>query len=102
MPDLAHLRARLAALFSTALNVEVPSADTDLFETGVLDSLAFVDLLLHLERDFGVTASVDELEAENFRSIGHIAAFLLSRGPAAAAVALEPPTAEPDVCPVAS
>ena len=66
-------------MFSGALRLDVPSFDTDLFDTGVLDSLAFVELLVQLEREFGVTTSVDDLEAENFRSISSIAAFIESR-----------------------
>jgi len=67
---------RINALFSRALHLDVPSIDTDLFETGVLDSLAFVDLILALEQEFGVTPSVDDLESENFKSIARIAAFV--------------------------
>ena len=72
----ADLAARVAAIFSGVLNVEVESDDTDLFEAGLLDSLAFVELLLQLEREFGVTASVEDLELNNFRSIARIAAFV--------------------------
>lgn len=70
---------RIAALFSGTLNLDVPSVDTDLFETGVLDSLAFVDLLLALEQKFGVTTSLDDLEVDNFRSIARIADFVMAR-----------------------
>lgn len=78
------LRDRVAALFADALQLEVPSVDTDLFESAVLDSLAFVELLVQLEREFGVTPSLDELEAENFRSITRIAEFVAARAPRAA------------------
>ena len=74
-----RLRERIASVFSGALHLDVPAFDTDLFETGVLDSLAFVELLLHLEREFGVTTSVDDLEVENFRSIDSIAEFVVAR-----------------------
>jgi D-alanine--poly(phosphoribitol) ligase subunit 2 len=79
MSDVNRLRERVAAIFSGALHLDVPSFDTDLFETGVLDSLAFVELLLQLEREFGVTTSVDDLESDNFRSIDSIAEFVCSR-----------------------
>lgn len=70
---------RINAIFANALNLETPSPDIDLFDTGVLDSLAFVELLLQLEREFGVTVSLDELEIDNFRSIGRIAEFVDAR-----------------------
>ena len=79
MSDGTRLRERIAGVFSGALHIEVPAADTDLFETGVLDSLAFVELLLQLEREFGVTTSVDDLESDHFRSIDSIAEFVGSR-----------------------
>lgn len=80
MSDANRLRERVAGVFSSALHFDVPSFDTDLFDTGVLDSLAFVELLVQLEREFGVTTAVDDLEADNFRSISTIAAFIESRG----------------------
>jgi D-alanine--poly(phosphoribitol) ligase subunit 2 len=77
-PDDA-LRERLAGLFADALHVEVPSADADLFDAGILDSLAFVELLLQLEREFGIQTSVEDLELENFRTIDRIAGFVGGR-----------------------
>jgi D-alanine--poly(phosphoribitol) ligase subunit 2 len=73
------LHERIARVFTHTLHVEVPAAHFDLFESGILDSLAFVELLLHLEREFGVTVPVDDLEVENFSSIARIAEFVLSR-----------------------
>jgi methoxymalonate biosynthesis acyl carrier protein len=79
MTDINRVRERVANLFSGAMNVDVPSMDTDLFDTGVLDSLAFVELLLQLEREFGVTTSVEDLEIDNFKSIARIADFVMKR-----------------------
>jgi acyl carrier protein len=79
MSDSNRLRERIGSVIAGALHIEVPSFDTDLFDTGVLDSLAFVELLVQLEQEFGVTTSVDDLEADNFRSIASIADFIESR-----------------------
>jgi len=81
-PEIANTTSvldRITELFAHALNVDVPSAETDLFDTGVLDSLAFVELLLHLEREFGIKIAVDDLEVDNFRSLRQIAAFVTER-----------------------
>lgn len=75
----SRLRERVAEVFSSALNVDVASVDSDLFESGVLDSLGFVELLFHLEREFGIKTSVGDLEMENFRSIARIADFVMAR-----------------------
>jgi methoxymalonate biosynthesis acyl carrier protein len=79
MLDDNTLQERIARLFSDILSIDIPSTDTDLFDTGVLDSLAFVELLLHLEREFGVTTSVDDLAIDNFRSIVRIANYVMAR-----------------------
>src|SRR4051794_457723 len=80
MADTARLRERLLALFKNTLCVSVPSVDLDLFDAGILDSARFVDLLLQLEREFGVKAEMDDLEIDNFRSIACIAEYVLARG----------------------
>lgn len=84
MPNPTPLREQIAGVFSGALHVDVPTFQTDLFDAGVLDSLAFIELLVQLEREFGVTTSVDDLESDNFRSIDNIAAFIESRRAATA------------------
>jgi acyl carrier protein len=72
---------KLTELFAKKLNLDVPSVDTDLVGTGLLDSLALVELLAQLEETFGVSVSIDDLELENFRSIAGIAGFLAQRMP---------------------
>jgi acyl carrier protein len=79
MPNDITLQDRIARLFSDTLSIDIPSTDTDLFDTGVLDSLAFVELLLHLEREFGVTTAMEDLEINNFRSIARIAGYVTAR-----------------------
>lgn len=79
MSDSNRLRERIAGLIAGALHIEAPAVDTNLFDAGVLDSLAFVELLVQLEQEFGVTTSVDDLEADNFQSIASIADFIESR-----------------------
>jgi methoxymalonate biosynthesis acyl carrier protein len=71
-----NLYAQIAAFFSGRLNLTVPSDTQDLFETGVLDSLAFVDLIMYLEQEFDIRISTDELEPDNFRSVAKIASFV--------------------------
>lgn len=79
MADRAGVQRRIADLFERHMNLRVPSAETDLFESGALDSLAFVDLLLRLEKEFGIATTVEELEIDNFRSIIRIAEFVMRR-----------------------
>jgi acyl carrier protein len=77
---------KLTELFAKKLNLDVSSVDTDLVETGLLDSLTLVELLTQLEETFGVSISIDDLEFENFRSIASIAEFVDQRMVAVEAV----------------
>ena len=76
MSECDELKQQIAAFFSEHVNVIVPSPKTDLIETGILDSLKFVDLLLHLEQKFGIHIDMSDLDLDNFRSIEKIAEFL--------------------------
>lgn len=71
-----EIQDRLMALFRDKLELEVPSAETDLMEGGMMDSLTFVELVFHIEKEFGVPISIDKLELEYFRSPASIVAFL--------------------------
>src|SRR3989442_530029 len=79
MRDSATLPDHIMTLFATKMKIEVPTVDTDLFEAGVLDSFGLVDLLLHLETEFGAKTSVEDLEIDNFRSIAKIAEWVAPR-----------------------
>ena len=65
--------AAIRGLLSEKLLVEVDAPEADLLKAGILDSLALIQLLLHLEERFGVKIPLDELEIEDLRSISSIA-----------------------------
>lgn len=73
------LEAELATLFAQDLRVEVPTPDTDLLATGRLDSVRMVELLLQLEKQFGLRVEMADLEIEHFRSLAAIASFIAAR-----------------------
>ncbi|MGH7254729.1 MAG: acyl carrier protein [Nitrospirales bacterium] len=79
MSEASPVYSQIARLFEEKLHLEIPSTETDLFKTGALDSMAFVDLLVHLEQEFGVAISFEELELDHFRSITKIAEFVTAR-----------------------
>lgn len=79
MQHTDDLRERITRLFAERLNLEIPSADTDLFDSGALDSMAFVELLAQLEGEFGVEVALADIAMDNFRSIERIAAFIEAR-----------------------
>jgi acyl carrier protein len=75
------LHEQLRGIFSELFHVEVADNATDLIESGILDSAAFVDLLLQLEHRYGVRLNIDELELDYFRSINSIAALIAGLNP---------------------
>jgi len=68
---------QIIKIFSEKLNLEAPSVDTDLVEEGILDSLAFTELLVSLEQEFMVKVPMDSVDIDNFRSIAKIAEFVV-------------------------
>jgi methoxymalonate biosynthesis acyl carrier protein len=73
MKDANAIIERLGALFVEAFHIEVPSPDTDLLESGILDSFQFVELLFQLEQKFGVRVKIDDLDLDDLRTLGRIA-----------------------------
>ena len=76
---MAELHNKITDIFSDKLNLEVPSIETDLFEDGLIDSLALVELLFALEHEFGMHISIENLAIENFKSIKKIAEFVVNQ-----------------------
>ena len=75
---------RLGALFAETFHVEVPSPDTDLLESGLLDSFQFVELLAELERQFGLRLRIDDIELDDLRTLARIARLISVAAPKAA------------------
>jgi len=75
--DYQGIEGRLLALFAEVMHVDIPSAQTDLFDTGILDSQKFVELLLHIEQNFHTHIDLANFEIENFRCVEKIATLIL-------------------------
>ena len=69
----------IQVLLSEKLSIRVESAEMDLLEAGVLDSVAQVQLLLHLEKHFGAPLPMEELEVDSFRSVAKMAELIADR-----------------------
>lgn len=46
--------------------------DTDLFETGIMDSLEIISLLSYLEEELNVNFTPDDLQFENYQTVRKI------------------------------
>ena len=75
----ADLIDELNALFDQALHIEVPSPDTDLIDSGLLDSLQLVQLLLHIEERLGTRIPLEEVELDDLRSVARLANLIAEK-----------------------
>jgi acyl carrier protein len=55
--------------------------ETSLLDSGILDSLSLLRLVVFLEERFGITMGDRDLLPENFASVNAICAFFRSRDP---------------------
>jgi acyl carrier protein len=56
-------------IFADSLHVELPPDEAGLISGGFVDSLALVELLLQIEKEFGVSPDFELLEIEDFESL---------------------------------
>jgi methoxymalonate biosynthesis acyl carrier protein len=72
-----ELQEQIAQLLHERLHVDVQDPRKDLFETGIIDSLGLVELLLGLESEFGVRTDTEDLDIDNFRSLQRAALYVM-------------------------
>ncbi len=72
-----HLPTRIITTLEQRSGVAVPSPDTDLFNTGVLDSLIFLDLMLTIESDYGIRISFESLDMQQLNSVNGICEYII-------------------------
>ena len=58
------------------------AGDASLLDSGILDSLSLLRLVVFLEERFGITMGDADLLPENFASVNAICAYLRAREPA--------------------
>ena len=79
MTDANAIVERLGALFVESFHVEVPSSDTDLLESGILDSFQLVELLFELEQRFGFGIKIENIDLDDLRTLARIARLVAAR-----------------------
>lgn len=76
MTDLSEV---VPAIFRDELSIEVPGPDVDVIETGLLDSLGLVTLVVELEQRCGVEIPFETLEVDDFRTTRSIVRLVEAR-----------------------
>jgi acyl carrier protein len=73
-PIREQVRAFIHERFPRVRDRRLPDG-ASLLESGVVDSLGILDIVIHLEETYGFTVMDDELQPQNFDSIDALAAF---------------------------
>jgi len=68
---IAAMAGRVPAALSATLSVETP-----LLTSGILDSIGVLDLMMDLERSFGITLDDADFEADNLETVGAVVRFV--------------------------
>lgn len=90
MSDPNAIIDKLGALFVETFHIQVPSADTDLLESGILDSLQLVELLVQLEQRFGLRIKVEDIDLDDLRTLARIARLVAGVNGAPAHAVVQP------------
>lgn len=74
--NIETITSKTREFVSQYLNTDTVDADVDLFATGMVNSLFAMQLVLFVEKNFGVVVANEDLDFENFKSINAIIAFV--------------------------
>lgn len=70
---------RIQNLVTDVLQTSIPSTTANLIDSGILDSLGFVEIIARLEREFGIHISLETVEIGQLQSVESIARFVAGR-----------------------
>jgi D-alanine--poly(phosphoribitol) ligase subunit 2 len=73
MESLDKLQQRISDIFAERFETRLDSGEVDLLETGLVDSVRIVELVLEIEQRFGVSLPFEQLEIEDFRTVPRLA-----------------------------
>ncbi|WP_017596053.1 acyl carrier protein [Nocardiopsis potens] len=82
-----EITAAITDALGTVLEREVPEAteETRLFDELHLDSTSVLELLMALEDATGIEVDPEDIDMDDFATVGTLASYLESRGPARSA-----------------
>lgn len=67
---------RVRRIFCEELGADSPAPGVDVIETGLLDSLGFVTLLVEIEREFSITLPMERIDIATLRTVEGIAELI--------------------------
>ena len=82
MQTLDKLQQQIIDIFAERFETRLDSPEIDLLDTGIVDSVRIVELVLEIEERFGVSLPFEELEIEDFRTVPRLAERIARTTPA--------------------
>ena len=76
MSTSEEVRSYILSVHLPGENPDMLSNDDDLLDMGILDSMAIMQLVDHLEKQYGITIPTEEIDPANFESINALVAFI--------------------------
>jgi methoxymalonate biosynthesis acyl carrier protein len=73
---LEEVSHRIRGFVVSAIDADPLEDDTDFFQSGLVDSLFAMELVVFIEESFSIVVEIDDLELDNFSSIENLAAFV--------------------------
>jgi acyl carrier protein len=67
---------RVQGLMKDVLAITPAGIDQDLLESGLLDSMALIELLYAIEQEFTVELPLEDLDVDRLRSVRGIASYV--------------------------
>ena len=68
--------SKIREFFAKYIRNEEFGDDDDVFGSGLVNSLMAMQLVLFVEKEFGVSVENDDLDLDNFRSVNRVAEFV--------------------------
>lgn len=78
------MKEQLKAFLAESSGIAEIDENTELFSTGIVNSLFAIQLVMYLERSFKIEIGMDDLNMDNFNSISAICSFIENKQLAAA------------------
>ena len=76
---MKEIKVKINEYFSRLIQNHKLKDDDDIFELGLVHSMFLIQLILFLEKEFGIEVEEEDFEIENYRTIDSIASFIDSK-----------------------
>lgn len=77
--DEKTIREKIRGYILASIHVPDLADDDNLFESGIVNSLFAVQLMVFIEKTFAIEVTADDLEIANFKSIEAAAGFVAAK-----------------------